>query len=59
LALERINQGLPQPEALTKLQSDALTAFETQAHKSQLTIPMLAAFQKLIEASGGTCSAPK
>ena len=59
LALERINQGLPQPDALKKLQSDALTAFETQAHKSQLTIPTLAAFQKLLEASGGTCSAPK
>jgi hexosaminidase len=58
LALERINQSLPLPDALKKLQTEALTAFETQAHKSQLTIPALAAFQKLIEASGGGCSAP-
>jgi hexosaminidase len=58
-ALERISQGLPLPEALKKQQSDSLAAFETQAHKSQLTIPTLAAFQKLIEASGtgGACSA--
>jgi len=57
-ALERISQGLPLPEALKKQQSDSLAAFETQAHKSQLTIPALAAFQKLIEASGtgGACS---
>ncbi|MGB9433791.1 MAG: family 20 glycosylhydrolase, partial [Candidatus Acidiferrum sp.] len=60
-ALERISQGLPLPEALKKQQSDSLAAFETQAHKSQLTIPTLAAFQKLIEASGtgGACSASK
>jgi hexosaminidase len=60
-ALERISQGLPLPDVLKKQQSDALAAFETQAHKSQLTIPTLAAFQKLIEASGtgGACSASK
>jgi len=52
IALERIGQGLPLPEALKKQQSDALAAFETQAHKSQLTIPTLSAFQKLIDASG-------
>lgn len=60
-ALDRIEQGLPLPDALKKQQSDALAAFETQAHKSQLTIPTLAAFQKLIDASGigGACTATK
>jgi hexosaminidase len=60
-ALERITQGLPLPEALKKQQIDALNAFEVQAHKSQLTIPSLAAFQKLIEAAStaGTCAAGK
>ena len=60
-AMDRIGQGLPLPDALKKLQSDALAAFETQAHKSQLTIPTLAAFQKLIEASatGGACMTSK
>lgn len=57
MAVERINRGLPQPDALKKLQTDALATFETQAHKSQLTIPALAAFQKLIEASGSGCMA--
>ncbi|MGB2664600.1 MAG: family 20 glycosylhydrolase, partial [Candidatus Acidiferrum sp.] len=60
-ALDRIAQGLPLPDALKKQQSDALAGFETQAHKSQLTIPALAAFQKLIDASGtdGACTANK
>jgi hexosaminidase len=60
-ALDRINDGLVLPDTLKKQQSDALTAFETQAHKSQLTIPTLAAFQKLIDASGagGACVASK
>jgi hexosaminidase len=60
-ALDRISQGLPVPDALKKQQTDALTAFETQAHKSQLTIPTLAAFQKLVDTSGtgGACSASK
>jgi hypothetical protein len=60
-ALDRIAQGLPLPDALKKQQSDALAAFETQAHKSQLTIPALAAFQKLIDASGagGACTTAK
>jgi hexosaminidase len=58
MAVERISRGLPQPDALKKLQTDALTTFETQAHKSQLTIPALTAFQKLIEAPSG-CTAPK
>jgi hexosaminidase len=60
-ALDRIGQGLPLPDALKKQQTDALAAFETQAHQSQLTIPTLAAFQKLIEASGsaGACTSAK
>ena len=60
-ALDRINDGLVLPDALKKQQSDALAAFEAQAHKSQLTIPTLAAFQKLIDASGagGACTASK
>lgn len=60
-ALDRINDELVLPDALKKQQSDALAAFETQAHKSQLTIPTLAAFQKLIDASGagGACGAAK
>lgn len=60
-AIDRIVQGLPLPEALKKQQLDTLAAFETQAHKSQLTIPALAAFQKLIEASasGGACTSSK
>ena len=60
-ALDRIAQGLPLPDSLKKLQTDALASFETQAHKSQLTIPAMPAFQKLIEASatGGVCAAGK
>ncbi len=60
-ALDRIAQGLPLPEALKKQQTDALAAFESEAHKSTLTIPTLAAFQKLVDASGagGFCSAAK
>ena len=58
-ALDRIASGLPLPDSLKKLQTDALASFETQAHKSQLAIPVIAAFQKLIEASanGGICTA--
>lgn len=41
-----------------KLQSDALNAMEKQAHQSQLTLPMLPALQKLLDASstGGACA---
>ena len=41
-----------------KTQSDALSALEKQAHSSQLTLPMLPALQKLLDASslGGACS---
>jgi len=60
-AVDRIAEGLPLPDALKKQQTDALAAFETEAHKSTLTIPSLAAFQKLVDASGtgGACSAAK
>jgi hexosaminidase len=51
-ALDRFNQNLPIPDDLKKQQIDALNAFETQAHKSLVTIPALPAFQKLIEAAG-------
>lgn len=60
-ALDRIRQRLPLPEGLQKQQIDTLNAFELQAHKSQLTLPARAAFQKLIEAAGtgGACTAVK
>lgn len=60
-ALDRIGQSLPLTDDLKKQQIDALNAFENQAHKSQLTLPARAAFQKLIEAaaSGGGCEAPR
>jgi hypothetical protein len=56
-ALDRLTEGLPMTEDLKKQQIDALNALELQAHKSQLTLPARAAFQKLIEAvtSGGAC----
>jgi hexosaminidase len=60
-ALDRIGQGLPVPDDLKKQQIDALNAFENQAHRSQLTVPARAAFQKLIEAAGtgGACMGSK
>ena len=60
-ALDRISQGLPSPDDLKKQQTDALNGFEAQANKSQLTIPSLPAFQKLIDAAGtgGACTASK
>jgi len=56
-ALDRLTEGLPLTEDLKKQQLDALNALELQAHKSQLTLPARAAFQKLIEAaaSGSAC----
>ena len=57
-ALDRLTQGLPLTEDLKKQQIEALRALELQAHKSQLTLPARAAFQKLIEAaaSGSACA---
>ena len=56
-AVDRVQLGLPFTDDSKKQQIDALNAFEMQAHKSQLTLPVLAAFQKLIEAAsaGGAC----
>jgi len=56
-AVDRAQLGLPFTDDSKKQQIDALNAFEMQAHKSQLTLPVLAAFQKLIEAAsaGGAC----
>ena len=60
-ALDRIGQSLPLTDDLKKQQIDALNAFENQAHKSQLTLPARAAFQKLVEAAanGGACVGSK
>ncbi len=60
-ALDRITLGVPLPPELKKQQFDGLNAFELQAHKAQLTIPALPAFQKLIDAAtaGGACAASK
>jgi len=60
-AMERIRLALPLTDDFKKQQIDALNGLETQAHKSQLTLPALGAFQKLIEAAsnGGPCSTTK
>ena len=60
-ALDRITLGVPLSPDLKKQQLDGLNALELQAHKTQLTIPALPAFQKLIEAAtaGGTCPISK
>jgi len=60
-ALDRITLGVPLSAELKKQQLDNLNALELQAHKAQLTIPALPAFQKLIEAAtaGGTCPISK
>ena len=57
-ALDAIQKGAPLPTDQKKIQLDSLNALEQQAHKSQLTLPELPAFQKLIEAAsaGGVCT---
>ena len=57
-ALDSIQTGAPIPADQKKLQLDSLNGLEQQAHKSQLTIPELAAFQKVVEAAsaGGACA---
>jgi len=57
-ALEAIQNGAAISADQKKIQLDALNAMEQQAHKSQLTIPELPAFQKLVEAAsaGGGCA---
>jgi hexosaminidase len=57
-ALDAIAKSAPLYTDQKKTQSDNLNALEKQAHSSQLTLPMLPAFQKLLDASssGGACS---
>jgi hexosaminidase len=57
-ALDKVMLGGSLTDDLKKQQIDALNAAEQQAHKSQLTLPALAAFQKLTEAAsnGGVCA---
>ena len=57
-ALDSIQKGAPLSSDQKKLQLDSLSALEQQAHKSQLTLPELPAFQKLVEAAstGGVCA---
>ena len=57
-ALDNVMKGPALTDDQKKQQIGALDAAEQQAHKSQLTLPALPAFQKLIEAasSGGACT---
>ncbi len=57
-ALDQLASGRPLSDDQKKQALDALNAAELQAHKAQLTLPMRAAIQKLIEtsASGGACA---
>ena len=57
-ALDAIQNGAPLSADQKKMQLDTLNALEQQAHKSQLTLPELPAFQKLVEiaAIGGVCT---
>ena len=59
-AINSQSQGNALPDD-QKQQLEALSAAEQQAHKAQLTIPALAAMQKIIEASGtsGACANPR
>jgi hexosaminidase len=56
-ALEALQRGAPLSDDEKKKQIAALQAFEKQANKSQLTIPELPAFQRLIEgaSASGAC----
>jgi hexosaminidase len=57
-AVEAIQSGAAISADQKKIQLDSLNGLEQQAHKSQLTIPELAAFQKLVEAASvsGACA---
>ena len=61
VAMDRITQGQTVSDDQKKQAVDALNAAELQAHKSQLTIPLRPAIQKLIEAGamGGGCAPAK
>ncbi len=56
-ALEASGEGTSLSAEQKKSQSDTLNILEKQAHTSQLTLPMLAAFQKLLDAASvdGAC----
>jgi hexosaminidase len=57
-ALDTILKGAAIAADQKKMHLDSLSALEQQAHKSQLTIPELPAFQKVVEAAstGGLCA---
>jgi hexosaminidase len=55
-ALDAIQKGAPLSDEVKKKELATLNALEQQAHNSQLTIPELPAFQKLVEAAGGVCA---
>jgi hexosaminidase len=57
-ALEATQRASPLSAEQKKTQIDSFNGLELEAHKSQLTIPELAAFQKLVEAAsvGGACA---
>ena len=57
-ALDSVAKGAPFSDGQKKDATASLNALEQQAHKSQLTMPELPAFQKLIEAeaTGGACT---
>jgi len=57
-ALDAADKGAPFSEDQKKGATASLNALEQQAHKSQLTMPELPAFHKLIEAAatGGACA---
>jgi hexosaminidase len=60
-ALDRIGRGVPLTPEFKKQQADSLNALELQAHKAQVTIPALPAFQELLDAAtvGGACDSAK
>ena len=57
-ALDTASRGVPLSADQRKSKTDNLNAMEKQAHTSQLTLPMLPALQKLLDAAstGGACS---
>ena len=57
-ALDAIEKATPLSAEQKKTQIDSLNGLELEAHKSQLTIPELAALQQLVEAAsvGGACA---
>jgi hexosaminidase len=60
-ALDVVNNGTPISDEQRKALISTLARLEEQAHKAQLTMPELPAFQRLIEAAsaGGACVAQR